>query len=328
MDSLELYQMWKSQELFNRNFVDFENLTLEGKQNMTKEYALHLFSEANSLLDTINWKMHHKKDSLRVNRDDLVLEIVDVWKYLLSICLLWDVTPEEFCRVYHEKTSLVEQRYLQEFAKTDGRKIAICDIDGVLGDYPSTFLEYVKSKELGHHKQFSSEEIKMFDNGAVSDIDLYRYLRGVVSQDTLKEYKHLYRSYGLTREELVEEGAREFLDSLRKRGYYIVLLTSRPFDKYKSLYLDTFIWLTQHNLTFDMLVNDSKKRDKVSELLKSSQVEFIVDDDPRLISGLESLENLKKIYILDKPYNRNLIESSKMIRVSKLSEIIKKECED
>lgn len=315
MGNHELDKMWSSQKMFNSNFVDFNNLNFDTKQSMTKEYVLHLLSEANSLLESVNWKMHHKKIK-KVNREDVVLEIIDVWKYLLSICLLWDVTPEEFCRVFDEKSSLVEQKFLQEFSEIDGRKIAICDIDGVLSDYPKTFLKFVEDQERYHNKEFS------IDCSKIDDIDLYKYFKGVIRQDLLKAYKHRYRISGKSREEEVTEGAKEFLLSLKDNGYYIVLLTSRPFDTYKSLYLDTYVWLKSNGLVFDMLINDSKKRDKIGELLKKSHVEFVVDDDPRLISNMESLDNLNKIYVLDRSYNRQVKESDKIVRIKSLSDII------
>lgn len=314
----ELQHMWSRQESFNKNFVDLDHLDFDKKQEMTKEYVLHMLSEANSLLDGVNWKLHHKKE-LSVKRGDLILEMIDVWKYLLSIALVWDVTPEEFSQAFDEKSSLVEQRYLQEFATLDGRKIAVVDIDGVLGDYPYTFLEFVRDEEEARYGR-----APCFSSIDVHTLDLYKYLEGDVSSSNLKYYKHYYRESGRIRQEKVVEGAKEFLHILRENGYYVVLLTSRPFDSYKSLYLDTYTWLISHGLEFDALLNDSKKRDKVSKLLETSDVKFVVDDDPKLIANLEGLDRLQKLYLVDRPYNRKYECSGKVERVSDLSEILSK----
>lgn len=318
MNSETLRHMWSRQKVFNGNFVDFENLDFETKQTMTKEYVLHMLSESNSLLEEVNWKMHHKSTK-SVNRSDLVLELIDVWKYLLSIALIWDITPEEFSAAFEEKSSLVEQRYLQEFDDIKDRKIAICDIDGVLGDYPATFLDFVSREEsiAGYHSQFSSDN--------VTHLDLYKYLEGKVSSDRLKYYKHIYRSSGEIRKESVLQGAQEFLHTLREKGYYVVLLTSRPFSTYKSLYLDTYMWLTSHGLEFDMLLNDSKKRDKITKLLETSDVQFIVDDDPKIISGLVGIDKLSKIYLMDRTYNQTYEAQDKVVRVRDFDEILEKE---
>lgn len=315
MDSQVLERMWNSQKIFNRNFVDFDHMDFTDRQTMTKEYVLHLLSEANSLLDTVNWKMHHKKNR-EVNREDLVLEVIDTWKYLLSVCLLWDITPEEFCRAYDEKSALVEQKYLQEFSEVTGREIVICDIDGVLGDYPYSFLEFVENEEKARGRDLSIDKVN------VTCLDLYRYLSGKVSSDDLKKYKHEYRSCGLSRKEKVLDGASDFLKSLKDQDYYIVLLTSRPFDKYKCLDLDTHVWLKENGLVFDMLLFDSKKRDKVNDLVNKTKVKFIVEDDPRLVANLVGLSQLEKIYLIDKPYNQEVVKSDKIVRVKSLREVI------
>lgn len=314
-DHRELQHMWSRQLTFNKNFVDFGKMTFDEKQSMTKEYVLHMLSEANSLLEQVNWKMHHKKD-IQVKRGDLILEIIDVWKYLLSIAILWDVTPDEFYTAFDEKSSLVEQRYLQEFTSVEGREIVICDIDGVLSDYPETFLDFVisKEREKGIDHYFSTTD--------VWSLDLYKYLEGVVPSQALKQYKHEYRESGRIRFEKVVKGAKNFLHYLKEKGYYVVLLTSRPFDTYKSLYLDTYTWLVSNGLEFDALFYDSKKRDKVSRLLETSDVKFVVDDDPKLISNIEGLDRLKKIYLFDRLYNRDQKFSSKVERVSDFDDII------
>lgn len=318
---IELQNMWKSQKLFNSNFVDFDNLSLKDKQEFTEKYVLHLLSEANSLLDTVNWKMHHKDNAVSVNRENIMLELIDVWKYLLSIGLLWDLTPEEFCEKYFEKSKLVEQRYIQEFQNRSDKEIVICDIDGVLSDYPNNFLNYVKGQieEKGIEDastNWSTEE--------VPQLDVYKYLSGKVSFEFVKECKHQYRSQGESRKERVNTLAREFLRRRKEKGDYIVLLTSRPFDKYQNLYLDTFVWLENNQVPFDMLLNDSKKRDKVCSLLKTSKVKYAIDDDPQMVSNLSGLENLSKIYLIDRPYNRDAVVSEKVEKIS-LEDLIEKE---
>lgn len=313
-----LKYIWTVQKEFNRNFVDFENLDNRKGQEMTKEYVLHTISELNDLLGEVNWKVHHKKDSIEVNRRELVLEWIDVFKYWLSIGLLWGVSPDEFLKAFDEKSELVEQRYLQEFADISDKQIVICDIDGVLGDYPKTFLEYVVSRERS-----GGRDCKI-DTDNVTSYNLYEYLEGVVSTRDLKRYKQEYRESGEIRKEKTNLGAVEFLKKLRDRGFYIVLLTSRPFDQYKNLYLDTYIWLKSNDFEFDMLINDSKKRDKIVKLSENSTVKFIVDDDPKIVEGLLSLEGVGKIYLADKPYNR-YFNSDKVVRAGSFSEILEEE---
>lgn len=317
----ELEHMWSRQKSFNSNFVNFDSLNFETAQEYTKEYALHLVSEISDLLNQVNWKMHHKVDDVNVKREDIVLELIDLWKYVLSLCLIWNVSPEEFYLRFDEKSSLVEQRYLQEFSKIENRKIVICDIDGVLSDYPHTFLEYVKEQEFSRGRVYPCD----FSTENVTTLDLYQYLEGHVPSVLIKEYKDRYRKQGKSRLEVPYEGTQEFLNSLKNQGYYIVLLTSRPFSQYKSLYLDTYIWLKNNGYSFDMLLSDSKKRDKVTKILETSQVEFIIDDDPKIINNLIGLDQLKCLYLVDRPYNQEYNCKGKVQRIHNLNEILDKE---
>lgn len=315
-----LSSMWSRQRLFNRNFVNFETLTNEERQKLTKEYALLLISEVNDLLGEINWKTHHRSDSVQVKKRDLSLEIIDIWKYLVSIALVWDVTPSDFCRYFDEKSSLVEQKYIQEFSSISDKEIVICDIDGVLSDYPKTFMSFVK-------RQYEHDyNVPVSIPSSVNSLDLYKVLD--IPSDDLRRYKHYYRESGEIRSETPIPGAVNLLSELKSQGLYVVLLTSRPFDKYKSLYLDTYMWLLSNGFEFDALLYDSKKRDVVSSLIKSSNVRFIIDDDPRIVSNLESLDGLKRLYLVDRTYNQNVKCSDKVVRVFGYDEILSKECLD
>ena len=162
----------------------------------------------------------------------------------------------------------------------------------------------------------------------ITSLNLYDLFKGQISAEVLKDCKQKYRSDGLSRTERVNPGAVEFLHVLRDRGYYIVLLTSRPFDKYRNLYLDTYMWLKSNDLEFDMLLNDSKKRDKIIKLTsnKDSRVKFLVDDDPKIVSGLLGLDGLNRIYLIDKPYNqKDFSQETEVRRVSNLLQILSEE---
>lgn len=319
-----LSYIWSKQKGFNSNFVDFDNIDQKGRQQMTKEYVLHLMSESQDLLNEINWKMHHKSDEIKINRRDLVLEWIDVFKYWLSIGLLWDITPEEFFSAFNEKSDLVEQRFLQDFSSNDGRSVVICDIDGVLSDYPLTFLNYVAECEEYHGNKDIRQ--KIFSK-PVDNLDLYSFLENIVPTDSLMEYKRLYRTSGAIRKESVMDGAKTFLHKLKESGYYVILLTSRPFHKYNNLYLDTHMWLKSNGLEFDMLLHDSKKRDKITKILSDSTVKFVVDDDPKIVEGLLGIDRLDKIYLIDRPYNKTFTDSSnsKVKRVTYFDQILKEE---
>lgn len=306
-DQLKL--IWSRQKSFNRNFVDFDNLSNEELQSFTKEYSLHLSSEVFSLLEKINWKINHRRDEIEINRRDVILEWIDIFKYWLSIGLLWDFSEKDFIKYFNEKSDLVEQRFLQEFGNYfEGKEVVICDIDGVLGDYPVSFFKFINEKE--------GRDIINTSN--ITSLDNYEYLKNIMSQDKIMHYKDLYRKSGAIRNEKVRKGSCEFLKYLKNKGYYIIVLTSRPFDRYSNLYLDTFTWLKENDLYFDMLLSDTKKRNKVNKIKSKCNIKAVIDDDPKILSSLKDDSFLK--FLINKSYNENASLDS-VIRVDSFSQI-------
>lgn len=326
MKDLEvLKDIWNIQKEFNEKLVPIDNLSLQERQEMTKEYTIHLISEVYSILETVNWKMHHKS-SKKLNKQDTFIEIVDAWKYLLSIGLLWGLTPEEFVDIFTAKSQLVSQKYRQEyFNLSKEKKVLICDIDGVLNNYPECFISYVEecSKQDG-----LGSFIDKVDMSSIPTLDIYDYLSEQINPDYVRECKYKYRTQGLSLREKVNQESVSFLQQMKSEGFSIILLTSRPLDAYKCLEVDTYRWLVSNNIPFDFLISDSKKRNKVLEVLRSSKVDMIIDDDPKIMDNLKCTENQCQLYLLNRSYNRHYKAEGNIIRVNSLFDIKEKINED
>ena len=61
--------IWDRQKEFNKNFVgDYDKLTIDDKQKLTKDYILYLHSELTEMLREINYKCHrNEKDIIESN---------------------------------------------------------------------------------------------------------------------------------------------------------------------------------------------------------------------------------------------------------------------
>jgi len=112
----EIQNIWNIQKRFTANFVDFNNLTDDSiRQKMTKEYFVALIPEIAEAINEINYKQH--KANRPVNREHLVEELIDTFKYYMNILLMWDVTPQEFIRVYKEKSDRVSREFNKSSVK-------------------------------------------------------------------------------------------------------------------------------------------------------------------------------------------------------------------
>ena len=105
-------EIWAAQKKYNQNFIDFTK-NIEQRQQITKDYILHMFSEMDELLQTINWKLNSGENK-KINFDKLKEEWIDAYKFWLSIGLLWDITPEDFEKAYWKKTNRLEETWNQK----------------------------------------------------------------------------------------------------------------------------------------------------------------------------------------------------------------------
>jgi hypothetical protein len=105
-------EIWAAQKKYNQNFISYTE-DIGYRQQITKDYILHMFSEMDELLQTINWKLNNNKDK-KINFDKLKEEWIDAYKFWLSIGILWDITPEDFEKAYWEKTNKLEKIWHQK----------------------------------------------------------------------------------------------------------------------------------------------------------------------------------------------------------------------
>lgn len=109
----DFVSVWNHQKAFNANFFDYNVRDGELQQRLTKDFVLLLTDEAHQLLDQINWKMARYRD-IEVDKERILEEWVDIFKYWLGIANIWGFTPEDFFNEFWRKSRLVESKYTHE----------------------------------------------------------------------------------------------------------------------------------------------------------------------------------------------------------------------
>jgi uncharacterized HAD superfamily protein len=242
-------------------------------------------------------------------KSNLTEELVDVFKYWMCLCQTHGITCDEIMEEYHRKSNVVKQRYFQErVLKYDGKIVGV-DIDGVLADYPRSFVEFV-NEQLG----------TTHDYRTITNYNIAENLG--LSTEECARMKHLYRDSGQKRFIPVIEGARQFLDQLKYAGYTVVLLTSRPIDKYKRIFADTQSWLAENKLHYDAILFDESKGERLLNEFGRDKVEFFVDDYAPFASGIG--EAGFRCYLINRPYNQ-VDTHYNVRRVYSLTDIVKLE---
>jgi dimeric dUTPase (all-alpha-NTP-PPase superfamily) len=260
MKQNNLKKLFDVQKKFQKRLYDLDGLTEDEKIKITKEFVLSAHKELSEILDCFNWKSHRKEDN-RFVVSNLGEEVVDTIKYVLNICLIWGIDYKEFEKFFDEKSAVVEQRRNQEFMKqTPGQKVCALDLDDVLCYWEIPYVIYYNKVHGTNYRCYS-------------DI--------VAKENTIKRLntKHEWRTSGLKRNLPVVPGASAFTKKLKKLGYRIVIITSRPYKEYSRLFGDTIFWLKKNKIAYDDIYFDDQKH--LTILKKFPKLDFMVDDNPK-----------------------------------------------
>ena len=123
MQTDTFFQMFARQRLFSSRVLSSKNedvSLLETKERLSKEYLFALMNEISEVAKTFNWK-YHKNSRQDVNYPELKEELIDVFKYLLTLVIIWDIKPEEFIEEFYRKSAVVEQRFDSEQGTTSAQ---------------------------------------------------------------------------------------------------------------------------------------------------------------------------------------------------------------
>jgi hypothetical protein len=294
---MRLKEIFKTQKEFLRNFVDLETLSEADKIKFTKEYILSIHRELGEILDTIPWKLH-RKNEVSKSEANTTEEIIDCFKFLLNLCILWDVDDTRFVNEFERKSNVVSQRYYQEFVKVISKEDKVCaiDLDDTLADSDEHFTKIYNEKYSTTFK--SRQEIKE------ANITL-----------TYESFKEWYRESGEKIKIPVKKGAKELCKFLKEKGYKIVIISARPYQKHNRIFSDTLQWLNDNQIQFDALYFEKDKHIKI--LKEIPHMSFMIEDDIDYAKQVSDLNY--KVYLL----SDNKLENENITVVNNLFDIIK-----
>lgn len=276
----ELIRLWEDQAAFNLLFRQPPKDEVEMAQQV-HDFVTLTESELHELLRTLPWKKH-RNIPVAVNRGHMRDEIADVLKCAVSIFQICGQTPETLIEAYWSKTAVVRQRYQEEWVKRLDQPCAIIDIDQVLCDYISGMGGWLR--HYASHLIAADHVLKLIMDRAYLNSESLG-----ISGEEWKRLKHEFRVSGAKRWLPAFQDARPFLEAIRRRGMQIVLLTSRPVDRYPNLYTDTLLWLERHSLPYDFILWSLDKGERVLESGLREHVRLFVDDDRRFIDQMSQL---------------------------------------
>lgn len=171
---------------------------------------------------------------------------------------------------------------LRHITTEGNKKICYLDIDGILNDYPQSWLDYI-GLEAG---------VK-FDSVSEAKAGLcYRDYMALKNGYRCSDFKYNLK---------IKKDAKALLDFLCDKGYSVVLVTTRP-SRYPQLVARTLKWLLQNGLSFDDVVF-CRNKNKMDLLEFYPDFVFGVEDDEKTVLAMRHL-GFKMFLVKNNGFNR------------------------
>ena len=306
-----ILQIFKRQLENNLNWVDYDGVSDVERERLTKEYVLLAVDEMMELLKEVNYKHHimHRKPLIKSN---ILEEIIDTFKYLLSIVLLYGFTPEEFMQAFFDKSDIVDKRWEEERVVW-GDKLLAVDIDGVLANYMAGYFTYLNDSGL-----IGKQQIKCHFSYNIAEV--YG-----IPKDIEEEAKRNFQESGGFKWLFAYPNASKVLIYAKELGYKIALVSARPYLEIRRIHSDTLYWLRENNIPYDAIFWGKDKADIVFSNLYPIKPKWFIEDRDK--HAIELANEGIKVLLMDRPYNQG-VNHENIIRVNgwgEIASIIKKE---
>ena len=264
------------------------------RSKWTETYLLGIADQIHEILHEIDWKKHRKED-ISTNEINVAYELADITKYTLSLWELWGFNATDILDFVALKSRVLELKSSQEFdpIPTDV-PIVITDIDGTLGDWRATFVEWLHSKGVQNVLDDPATSLNM-------DSDLS------MLYTEYSDLKEEFESSGKYRDIEIYKDSKEVLQRLKEYyGAYIIAITARPSEQYRRIWMDTWLWIEHHKLPIDQLRIGSESRVILAHSLNKTQPVIMLEDNPSLI--MRGANSGLRIFARRQRYNERIVD--------------------
>jgi hypothetical protein len=300
--------LFSLQKKFNDIFYDMDNLQRGEREEITKSLTLALHTEVSSLISAINFKDHrqNKKD---VDEHKILFESVDVFRYLISILNIWDITPEKFTEAFTDKDLFLHTRYRINSHKWEGQDVIIVDLDDVIIEFRNGFLSWLHDT-YGIFVDSESKEYYTTSEVKAAGLNPEKVFFDFINDGGLKSLD-------------CDLEMIEAINSLREEGYWIHLLTARPKENLVCHY-DTYRWIESSSLKYDRLDFSSEKYRwcTQSEYFDSSSIVCAIDDSAK--HSAEYAKHGIPVILPSKSYNTEVHGMDNIIVLKDVSSLCEK----
>lgn len=300
-------KLFEIQKGHNDEWQDAERFMTDKNYRLTvvKDIILGIHQQTTFLLETFNWAKH----TLERDEDshNSKIQIIDIIKYTLALFILMGGTPDEFVKLFELKSDELNKRWNQNKIKfTKDNNVVIFDLDGVVADYSKQYTEFL---ELVIGLKPNKDDRKSY-----SFFERY----GITRQQEEQFNLEFIKSGGFLSIP-VFDGVLSVMNKIRKEGIKIVLLTARPSWIFKRLITDTYSWLHENKIPYDLLIWDKDKGDAIINNVMPANILCMIDDRDKHCIEVSHIG--VDVLLLNKTYNKTLVENERIKRIYEYSEI-------
>lgn len=326
---MSLKDLLEDQRIFNR--LIWDPAKSGNVVERIRDLTFGMIEESLEFIRTYEFKVHRRSKLRLQNVAHSHEELVDMFKYWLSLVDVTDFPIEKLDELYYAKSRVVQYRYQEEWlSKIEvGHPLVIVDIDQVLADYITGICLWAREWSSKILKLSSSETVRL--QYRLTDLQMNRKWINAESVGIpyleWQKIKHDFRTRGGKRTLPVFDDAQTFLKWCRAKGWIIILVTSRPINEYPNLFSDTLFWLEKNELPFDFVWWSAEKAERLEEanMQMRKQIVFAVDDSEKFVNQFRAKG--VKAYHLDRnmpPFNETDPTYDKL-RVRSLHDLMSRE---
>jgi hypothetical protein len=283
-------ELFDDQRTFNKLIWDKEKFQHDETAvvDRLRHLTLGMVEESLEFIRTFDFKSHRRSKSRLQNVAHSHEELIDMFKYWLSLADVADFPIEKLGELYYAKSRVVQYRYQDEWLKSIDRPSVVVDIDEVLADYISGMSSWAREHAARLLHFTPPDMVRMINR--LEHVREHRtwldWNTSGVGRDAWQTVKHDFSTRGGWRTLPVISDASPFLWWCREQGWIIILITSRPIDRYPNIFTDTLTWLTEAGLPFDHLWWTDKKDERLEDahVQMRSQIVFAVDDNRKFVN--------------------------------------------
>lgn len=123
MENIKLEEMLETQKKFTRSVllemkgIDInKGLTYKQECDLIKDVGLSIIDEVLETVRNFDWKMHKKPKNKTFDRDEVLEEMVDQFKFWMNQLVILEYSIDDFKKMWLKKTQIVASRFDTELS--------------------------------------------------------------------------------------------------------------------------------------------------------------------------------------------------------------------